>query len=100
MAAASTLSGPVFQASRAALSAALSDQRSLDATKKQDSPEPGEIQEVDMQAQAETIRTVFNDPKNFNVKVSLPLSASTSISDALPAPAILSLDVVVRFSHD
>jgi translation initiation factor 4E len=33
--------------------------------------EPGEIQEVDMQAQAETIRTVFSDPKNFNVKVRL-----------------------------
>lgn len=33
--------------------------------------EPGEIQEleVDMQAQAETIRTVFSDPKTFNVKV-------------------------------
>lgn len=71
MAAVSTLSGPAFQASRAALSAALSDQRSLDAATKQDSPEPGEIQEIDMQAQAETIRTVFNDPKNFNVKVSL-----------------------------
>ena len=31
--------------------------------------EPGEIQEVDMQAQADNIRTVFNDPTNFNVKV-------------------------------
>lgn len=35
--------------------------------------EPGEIQEVevDMQAHAESIRTVFNDPTNFNVKVSI-----------------------------
>ncbi|KAH9944084.1 eukaryotic translation initiation factor 4E class I [Epithele typhae] len=33
-----------------------------------DDSEPGEIQEVDMQAQAETIRTVFSDPTNFNVK--------------------------------
>lgn len=32
--------------------------------------EPGEIQEVDMEVQAEGIRTVFSDPKNFNVKVS------------------------------
>ncbi|KAH8835896.1 eukaryotic translation initiation factor 4E class I [Flagelloscypha sp. PMI_526] len=30
--------------------------------------EPGEIQEVNMEAQADTIRTVFNDPTNFNVK--------------------------------
>lgn len=35
--------------------------------------EPGEIQEVevDMQAHAESIRTVFNDPTNFNVKASI-----------------------------
>lgn len=30
--------------------------------------EPGEIQEVDMQAQAESIRTVFSNPTDFNVK--------------------------------
>ncbi|KAG2752370.1 cap binding protein [Suillus brevipes Sb2] len=31
--------------------------------------EPGEIQEVDMQAQADDIRTVFSHPTSFNVKV-------------------------------
>ncbi|KAF5377645.1 hypothetical protein D9615_005350 [Tricholomella constricta] len=62
----STLSGPALQASRAALSAALADQPPSTAT--DDSLEPGEIQEVDMQSQAESIRTVFSDPTNFNVK--------------------------------
>ncbi|KAJ7487669.1 translation initiation factor eIF 4e-like domain-containing protein [Mycena galericulata] len=61
----SMLSGPALTASRAALSAALADQA---AVTDDDSLEPGEIQEVDMQAQAEGIRTVFNDPTNFNVK--------------------------------
>ncbi|KAK0208305.1 translation initiation factor eIF 4e-like domain-containing protein [Desarmillaria ectypa] len=61
---ASALSGSSLVASRAALSAALADQS--DAV--DDSLEPGEIQEVDMQAQAEGIRTVFSDPTNFNVK--------------------------------
>ncbi|KAJ7837544.1 eukaryotic translation initiation factor 4E class I [Mycena olivaceomarginata] len=59
----SPLSGPALTASRAALSAALADQ-AADA----ESLEPGEIQEVDMQSQAEAIKTVFNDPTNFNVK--------------------------------
>ncbi|KAJ6575186.1 translation initiation factor eIF 4e-like domain-containing protein [Mycena capillaripes] len=61
----SMLSGPALTASRAALSAALADQA---AVNDDESLEPGEIQEVDMQAQAEGIRTVFNDPTNFNVK--------------------------------
>ena len=58
----SSLPGPAFQASKAALNAALSDI---------DSSELGEVQEieVDMALQAETLKTVFNDPKNFNVKV-------------------------------
>lgn len=34
-----------------------------------DDMEDGEIQEVDMESQAEGIRTVFNNPKDFNVKV-------------------------------
>jgi len=61
-----SLSGQALQASRAALNAALQD----NPTPKDDVDplEPGEIQEVDMQAQAEGIRTVFSDPKNFNVK--------------------------------
>jgi len=58
------LSGPALAASRAALSAALDDQAAVNC----ESLEPGEIQEVDMQSQAETIRTVFSDPANFNVK--------------------------------
>jgi len=64
---ASSLSGPALQASRAALSSALVDQDI--STPTEEELEAGEIQEVDMQAQAETIRTVFNDPTNFNVKV-------------------------------
>ena len=58
----SSLPAPALHASKAALNAALSDI---------ESSEPGEVQEieVDMVAQAETLKTVFNDPKNFNVKV-------------------------------
>lgn len=57
----SSLPGPALQASKAALNAALADI---------ESSEPGEVQEieVDMALQAETLKTVFNDPKNFNVK--------------------------------
>jgi len=62
----STLSGPALQASRAALSAALADQSI--STPTEEELEAGEIQEVDMQAQADGIRTVFSDPSNFNVK--------------------------------
>ncbi|KAF8237795.1 translation initiation factor eIF4e [Tricholoma matsutake] len=66
---ASTLTGAALQASRAALSAALVDQvASTTLDDDDDSLEPGEIQEVDMQAQADGIRTVFSDPTNFNVK--------------------------------
>lgn len=64
----SALNGPTLAASRAALSAAMADDNpniSDDA----ESIEPGEIQEVNMEAQAEGIRTVFSDPTNFNVKV-------------------------------
>ncbi|KAF8640539.1 hypothetical protein AX17_000201 [Amanita inopinata Kibby_2008] len=60
------LSGQALQASRAALSAALADHSSPKDV--EESLEPGEIPEIDMQAQAEGIRTVFSDPKNFNVK--------------------------------
>jgi translation initiation factor 4E len=89
MASASTLPAPALAASRAALNAAFADQQSAEPVKADaDSTsngtetngngesaaellEPGEIQEVDMQAQAEGIRTVFSDPTNFNVKVRL-----------------------------
>lgn len=63
----SSLTGPASLASRAALSAALADQ-SNQAPTDEELLESGEIQEIDMQGQAETIRTVFNDPNNFNVK--------------------------------
>lgn len=65
---ASSLTGPSLQASRAALSAAMAEQ-SHQAPTDDELVEAGEIQEIDMQGQAETIRTVFNDASNFNVKV-------------------------------
>jgi hypothetical protein len=79
MASVSSLPGPALQASRSAVQAALAEHTEAEAhTTSKDgkagddsSLEPGEIQEVDMQAQAETIRTVFSDAKNFNVKVPL-----------------------------
>jgi len=80
MASVSSLPGPALQASRSAIQAALAEHPETSAPSAADDSqdkdsnesllEPGEIQEVDMQAQAETIRTVFNDPKNFNVKAS------------------------------
>jgi translation initiation factor 4E len=78
MASVTSLPGPALQASRSAVQAALAEHpeaedhpTAKDSEVEDDGPlEPGEIQEVDMQAQAETIRTVFSDPKNFNVKVS------------------------------
>ncbi|KAJ3568073.1 hypothetical protein NP233_g5957 [Leucocoprinus birnbaumii] len=63
---ASTLPPHALQASRAALNAAFAEQSQNND--EIDDLEPGEIQEVDMEAQAEGIRTVFSDPKNFNVK--------------------------------
>jgi len=67
---ASGLTGPALVASRAALSAALADHPDASEPVLNDdgSLEPGELQEVDMQAQADGIRTVFSDPTNFNVK--------------------------------
>lgn len=68
----STLPAPALNAAKVALNAALAE-NPLPAKDGEDSEslEPGEIQEVDMVAQAESIRTVFNDPQNFNVKVSV-----------------------------
>lgn len=67
---ASILPPPALQASKAALSAALADNELKENQLPQngDADEEGEIQEVDMQAQSDQIRTVFSDPKNFNVK--------------------------------
>lgn len=64
----SVLPSAAAQASKAAFASALAEAEKK--TNGDESLEPGEIQEVDMQAQAETIRTVFSDPTNFNVKVS------------------------------
>ncbi|KAL4064890.1 translation initiation factor eIF 4e-like domain-containing protein [Scleroderma yunnanense] len=63
----STLSASSQQANKAALNAALAENLA-DTKINENDVEPGEIQEVDMQAQAEGIRTVFSDPTNFNVK--------------------------------
>jgi len=71
MASPSMLPGPALQASKAALSAALAENHVKEGQSEQngdESLEAGEIEEVDMQQQAENIRTVFNDPQNFNVK--------------------------------
>ncbi|KAF9531986.1 eukaryotic translation initiation factor 4E class I [Crepidotus variabilis] len=66
---ASSLTGPALQASRAALSAALAEHdQSTHQPTEEELIESGEIQEVDMQGQADAIRTVFSDPTNFNVK--------------------------------
>jgi translation initiation factor 4E len=67
--ASSSLPGPAHSASKAALNAALTENPlPIKNGSDSESLEPGEIQEVDMVAQAESIRTVFNDPHNFNVK--------------------------------
>jgi len=71
--ASSTLPAPALQASKAAIAAALAEHPEPTPTKSPNgdaeaSAEPGEIQEVDMEAQAEGIRTVFSHPENFNVK--------------------------------
>ncbi|KAF8560411.1 cap binding protein [Imleria badia] len=65
----STLPASSQQANKAALTAALTE-NPLAVRPPSDNPdvEPGEIQEVDMHAQAEGIRTIFSDPTNFNVK--------------------------------
>ncbi|THH04439.1 hypothetical protein EW146_g10177 [Bondarzewia mesenterica] len=84
MASVSSLPAPALQASRAAVQAALAEHpeanipENLASDEEKegsgDPLEPGEIQEVNMEAQAETIRTVFSDSKNFNVKASLVYS--------------------------
>jgi hypothetical protein len=97
----STLTGSALQASRAALSAAIADQESSSnqpSSAGDDSLEAGEIQEieVDMQSQADAIRTVFSDPSNFNVKVrqfSLHLHRSRSTTPS--ASIVLFMDSLV-----
>jgi hypothetical protein len=112
MASVSSLPGSALQASRSAVQAALAEHPEAEAhTTSTDgkagddgSLEPGEIQEVDMQAQAETIRTVFSDPKNFNVKVRLltfllPIVRIISVPFFWSiAPALFPMDTLVRFT--
>ena len=73
----STLPASSQQANKVALAAALTENPLANIHPPSGNPdvEPGEIQEVDMNAQAEGIRTVFSDPTNFNVKVLFSLCA-------------------------
>ena len=95
----STLPAPALAASRAALNAAFADQQSAEPVNPEadedgltaengngdeQSLEPGEIQEVNMEAQAEGIRTVFSDPTNFNVKASHSSLYRTEVRRCLP----------------
>ncbi|KAF8521473.1 eukaryotic translation initiation factor 4E class I [Gautieria morchelliformis] len=72
MASGSTLPGPALNASRAALNSALNDTdikpSSPSGQAASSQQKEGEIQELDLAAHAEDIRTVFSDPMNFNVK--------------------------------
>jgi translation initiation factor 4E len=73
---AATLPPPALQASKAALAAAVAENEKADA-----SYEDGEVQEVEvnMETQADQIKTVFSDPTNFNVKVRALLPRVDSI---------------------
>lgn len=73
MASASTLPAQAASVAKAAVTASMAeagDSPEPSPATQNGSDEDGEIQEVNMEAQAEGIRTVFQDPKNFNVKVS------------------------------
>jgi translation initiation factor 4E len=61
-----SLPTPAAQASKAALAAAISENGTENGA-----GEDGEVQEIEvnMENQADHIRTVFSDPTNFNVKV-------------------------------
>jgi hypothetical protein len=110
MASVSSLPGPASQASRSAVQAALAEHPEAEEhTTANDgqvgsdaSLEPGEIQEVDMQAQAETIRTVFSDPKNFNVKVRSDMYVCPRFNNnnKTLASTLFPMDAVVRFASD
>ena len=89
-----SLPGQALQASRAALSAALAD-NPVPKDDVDSQLEPGEIDEVDMQAQAEGIRTVFSDPKNFNVKVWPPRRLRTRGVHNGTAPTLFPVDSLV-----
>jgi hypothetical protein len=112
MASGSSLPGPALSASRAALNSALNDSDLKAASQPPpldtngangvvlEEPEEGEIQELDLAAHAEEIRTVFSDPTNFNVKVRLPLSLPRSLPPSPNlAPSLFLLDLVVRLAR-
>lgn len=96
MATNSALSGPPLQASRAALSAALAEHSIPSQRTEEELIEAGEIQVVDMQGQAEAIKTVFSDPNNFNVKVNPSLiGLYLTILTGVVASSLFALDTVV-----
>jgi translation initiation factor 4E len=76
----SPLPTPAARASEAALSAAIAENggdagADAPADKPADAPGAEDVQEVEinMESQADQIRTVFSDPTNFNVKVRPPV---------------------------
>lgn len=114
--------GPALNASRAALNSALNDsdlkasspssqlagsqqkaQLPVDSNgangvaSPEEEPEEGEIQELDLAAHAEEIRTVFSDPTNFNVKVCswLKLCPIDTLTHVPPASSLFIMDFVV-----
>jgi translation initiation factor 4E len=79
----SSLPSNALQASRAALASALAENppppNEHEPDVAEDPEEINEVQEIDIQAQVEGIRTVFNDPTNFNVKVTTKLGAKRTV---------------------
>lgn len=97
----SSLTGSALQASRAALSAALVEHdQSNQIPSEEELIEAGEIQEIDMQGQADAIRTVFSDPSNFNVKVGYELLGGGYLGNiswcVYTASSLFCLDTLVR----
>jgi hypothetical protein len=132
----SSLQGSALDASRAALAAALIDnenekqvEKENDQSQSDSQQKDGQILEpleipVNMENQAEEIRTVFNDPQRFNVKArssrfsisispftvvsltflsssrSLPTSSPRSHLPSFPASTLHLMDTLVRFPSD
>jgi translation initiation factor 4E len=79
MSSASTLPAQAATIAKAAVNASLvdaGDSPEVANSIENGNDEDGEVQEVNMEEQAEGIRTVFQDPKNFNVKVRPSLSVA------------------------
>jgi hypothetical protein len=97
-----SLPTPAAQASKAALSAAIAENGNGSGAPTGEEGEAQEL-EVNMENQAEHIRTVFNDPTNFNVKVRTPTFVCCRLpvrSANCAAPALLTVDPVVRLTDD